>query len=110
MLTDAGADELAQLAGVDRDLAAGMILVIALDCTGHAIEGATIDAPGAESVLYLGADTRFDPSLGATSTDSAALLVNVPAGPVEISIAIGDQVATTTIDSHANALTTTYGR
>ncbi len=73
-------------AGLQRDARDGVVLAIVEDCAGRTIEGATIHIAGGAEPLYLGADTRFDPRLTATSTDSAALIFGVPPGEVDVEV------------------------
>ena len=106
LLAPEDADHLYALAGLERDPTRGTILVVASDCAGQTVREATISVPGAQSVLYMRDDTRFDPTATRTSGDSAALVLNVPPGPVAITVSADEVTYELSTTSKPGALVT----
>lgn len=79
-------------AGIAADPAKATILVEIFDCLDLQVYGATIDAPGAAKVIYL--DDNGAPSAAQFSTGSPGIAValNVPPGPVDITVHAGSVV------------------
>jgi hypothetical protein len=112
LVTRDHADALHRSVGLERDVTRGMLLVAVTDCAGAPVAGATIEVPGAERVLYLGADTHFDAALDRTSIDSAAIVLGIPAGPAQVIVERGGGRIEddTAIEIHADALATRWFR
>jgi len=111
MLTRAETEQLYATVGLVPDPARGTLLVTVVDCNGETVRGATVTAPSAQRIVYLGDDTHFDPAATATSDDSTALVLGVPAGPVELEVKVGDLTYPAwPIASHAGALVTMWAR
>ncbi len=84
LLTPAEADSVAGLAGVTRDAAKGEVLLIAADCQGVPVAGATVAlAPKPERLVYT-AGPFPAPDAQATDGSGRAFGFNIPAGPTTI--------------------------
>ena len=90
--TAASRDTYYAAAGITADPAKGTVLVEVFDCIDLAVYGATVEAPTAGRVLYL--DDGGLPSSTATATGSPgiAVLLNVPAGPLDATVHAGSVV------------------
>ncbi|MBL9016210.1 MAG: hypothetical protein JNL83_18625 [Myxococcales bacterium] len=90
--TAANRDMYYTAAGLTADPAKGTVLVEVFDCIDLTVYGATVEAPTAGRVLYL--DDGGLPSGTATATGSPgiAVLLNVPAGPLDATVHAGSVV------------------
>ncbi len=79
-------------AGITSDPAKSTVLVEIFDCIDLQVYGATIEAPGAAKIIYL--DDSGAPSGSQLSTGSPGIAValNVPAGPIDITVHAGSVV------------------
>lgn len=79
-------------AGITSDPAKSTVLVEIFDCIDIQVYGATIEAPGAAKIIYL--DDGGAPSGSQLSTGSPGIAValNVPPGPVDITVHAGSIV------------------
>ncbi len=97
----------ALLSGVTPDASKGSMLLVAADCTGTGVAGATIGVAPAGTLVYL-RNRRPAPLASNTDSDGAAVVFNVPPGQVTVSASVGG----TTLRSHvvtvrANTVTRT---
>ncbi|MBA3460205.1 MAG: hypothetical protein H0T46_09620 [Deltaproteobacteria bacterium] len=91
-------------AGVTPDPTKATVLVEIFDCIDLQVYGATVEAPTAGKVIYF--DDSGVPSGSATATGSPgiAMLLNVPPGPIDITVHAGSVVyRAVPITSRANA-------
>jgi hypothetical protein len=110
LLTQALLDALAVFAGqVDQDPANGVMFVVAADCSGNPIEGATISSEPAAGTVVYGDDDGF-PDVNATSTGAQGLvfLFNVPPGAVVVDADVnGSSLREHTVRSVGGEITAT---
>jgi hypothetical protein len=79
-------------AGLTPDPAKSTVLVEVLDCIPFTVYGATIDAPGAERIVYF--DDSGQPSATTTATGAfgTAVVLNAPAGTLDITVHAGSVI------------------
>lgn len=79
-------------AGITADPAKSTAMVEIFDCLDLQVYGATIEAPGAEKIIYL--DDNGAPSAAQFSTGSPgiAIALNVPIGAIDITVHAGSVV------------------
>jgi len=90
--TAASRDVYYTAAGITADPAKSTILVEIFDCADLQVYGATIDAPGAAKVIYLGDDSVPSATQLATGSPGIAIALNVPPGAVDITVHAGSVV------------------
>lgn len=92
--TAAARDGAYQLVGATADPAKGALELFFYDCGQGAnmklVAGITVDVPPGSAAIYYDASFHRDPSLTETTSAGQVLLVNVPAGPTDISVHAGD--------------------
>lgn len=90
--TPASRDALYAAAGVTPDPAKSTVMVEVFDCLDLQVYGATIDAPGAEKVVYLDDNGTPNSAQPSTGSPGIALVLNAPTGEATITVHAGSVV------------------
>ena len=90
--------------GITADPSKGTVLVEVFDCIDLTVYGATVEAPTAGRVIYLDDGGAPSGTANATGSPGIAVLLNVPAGPLDATVHAGSVVyRAAPVVVHANA-------